>query len=174
MHPRCHRRHSGEQAGARRLHVGTRESARDAGASSWSASRPAASRCSPSNRPLERSIAYATGSNSRSPWATARSGSGRRWMRPSRARVTRDAGCTNGAKYDKAVACLIKDREALLAFFDLPAEHWYHLRTANPIKSVFATVRHRNCSDQGRALAEDSEADGLRPPSAPHRRNGAG
>ena len=34
-----------------------------------------------------------------------------------------------GAKYDKAVACLTKDREALLAFFDFPAEHWDHLRT---------------------------------------------
>jgi transposase-like protein len=29
-----------------------------------------------------------------------------------------------GAKYDKAVACPTKDREALLAFFDFPAEHW--------------------------------------------------
>ena len=48
-----------------------------------------------------------------------------------------------GAKYDKAVACLTKDREALLAFFDFPAEHWDHLRTSNPIESVFATVRHR-------------------------------
>ena len=48
-----------------------------------------------------------------------------------------------GAKYDKAVACLTKDREALLAFFDFPAEHWDHLRTANPIESVFATVRCR-------------------------------
>ena len=33
-----------------------------------------------------------------------------------------------GAKYEKAVACLTKDREALLAFFDFPAEHWDHLR----------------------------------------------
>src|SRR5512132_1432029 len=48
-----------------------------------------------------------------------------------------------GAKYDKAVACLTKDRAALLAFFDFPAEHWDHLRTSNPIESVFATVRHR-------------------------------
>ena len=40
-----------------------------------------------------------------------------------------------GAKYDKAVACLTKDREALLAFFDFPAEHWDHLRTSNPIES---------------------------------------
>ena len=39
------------------------------------------------------------------------------------------------AKHDKAVACLTKDREALLAFFDFPAEHWDHLRTSNPIKT---------------------------------------
>src|SRR5260370_34837577 len=48
-----------------------------------------------------------------------------------------------GDKYNKAVACLTRDREALLAFFDFPAEHWDHLRTSNPIESVFATVRHR-------------------------------
>jgi len=52
-------------------------------------------------------------------------------------------------KYDKAVACLTKDREALLAFFDFPAEHWDHLRTANPIESVFATVRHRTVRTKG-------------------------
>ena len=46
-------------------------------------------------------------------------------------------------KYDRAVACLVKDREALLTFFDFPAEHWDHLRSSNPIESVFATVRHR-------------------------------
>ena len=53
------------------------------------------------------------------------------------------------AKYDKAVACLTKDREALLAFFDFPAEHWDHLRTSNPIESVFATVRHRTVRTKG-------------------------
>ena len=47
------------------------------------------------------------------------------------------------AKYGKAVACLTKDRDALLAFYDFPAEHWQHIRTTNPIESVFATVRHR-------------------------------
>src|ERR1700704_5719274 len=50
---------------------------------------------------------------------------------------------TWGVKYDKAVECLIKDRDALLAFYDFPAEHWKHLRTTNPIESSFATVRHR-------------------------------
>jgi putative transposase len=54
-----------------------------------------------------------------------------------------------GSKYDKAVACLTKDREALLAFFDFPAEHWDHLRTSNPIESVFATVRHRTVRTKG-------------------------
>jgi len=53
------------------------------------------------------------------------------------------------AKYGPAVECLIKDREALLAFFDFPAEHWVHLRTSNPIESVFATVRHRTERTKG-------------------------
>ena len=53
------------------------------------------------------------------------------------------------AKYPKAVACLTKDREALTAFFDFPAEHWDHLRTANPVESVFATVRHRTVRTKG-------------------------
>ena len=42
-----------------------------------------------------------------------------------------------------------QDREALLAFFDFPAEHWDHLRTSNPIESVFATVRHRTVRTKG-------------------------
>jgi len=54
-----------------------------------------------------------------------------------------------GAKYAKAVECLTKDRETLLAFFDFPAEHWDHLRTSNPIESVFATVRHRTVRTRG-------------------------
>jgi transposase-like protein len=56
---------------------------------------------------------------------------------------------TWGVKYDKAVECLTKDREALLAFYDFPAEHWKHLRTTNPIESSFATVRHRTVRSKG-------------------------
>jgi putative transposase len=56
---------------------------------------------------------------------------------------------TYGVKYDKAVACLVKDREALLAFYDFPAEHWKHLRTTNPIESTFATIRHRTVRAKG-------------------------
>jgi putative transposase len=60
-----------------------------------------------------------------------------------------------GAKYDKAVTCLVKDRDVLLTFYDFPAEHWDHLRTSNPIESVFATVRHRTLRTKG-ALSQDT------------------
>ena len=56
---------------------------------------------------------------------------------------------TYGVKYEKAVACLKKDAQALLAFYDFPAEHWRHLRTTNPIESTFATVRHRTIRSKG-------------------------
>src|SRR5690348_3419031 len=54
-----------------------------------------------------------------------------------------------------AVECLTKDQEALLAFYDFPAEHWYHLRTTNPIESVFATVRHHTIRTKG-ALSQET------------------
>jgi len=50
---------------------------------------------------------------------------------------------TYEAKYPKAVACLQKDRDVLLTFYDFPAEHWRHIRTSNPIESTFSTVRLR-------------------------------
>ena len=56
--------------------------------------------------------------------------------------------------YEKAAACLAKDRETPpLAFQqdDFPAEHWKHLRTTNPIESTFATVRHRTVRSDYRA-----------------------
>jgi putative transposase len=56
---------------------------------------------------------------------------------------------TWGIKYDKAVECLTKDRDALLAFYDFPAEHWKHLRTTNVIESSFATIRHRTVRSKG-------------------------
>jgi putative transposase len=62
-----------------------------------------------------------------------------------------------GSKYEKAVACLTKDRRALLAFFDFPAEHWDHLRTSNPIESVFATVRHRTVRTKGALSAKTAK-----------------
>ena len=53
------------------------------------------------------------------------------------------------AKYPKAVICLTKDRESLLAFYDFPAEHWIHIRTTNVIESSFATIRHRTKRAKG-------------------------
>jgi transposase-like protein len=60
-----------------------------------------------------------------------------------------------GAKYSGAVECLTKDRDTLLAFYNFPAEHWDHVRTTNPIESVFATVRHRTVRTKG-ALSQDT------------------
>src|SRR6266478_2812091 len=70
---------------------------------------------------------------------------------------TRAAADKYGDKYNKAVACLTRDREALLAFFDFPAEHWDHLRTSNPIESVFATVRHRTVRTKGALSAQTAK-----------------
>jgi putative transposase len=52
-------------------------------------------------------------------------------------------------KYPKAVECLTKDRDALLTFFDFPAQHWKHIRTTNVIESPFATVRLRQRVTKG-------------------------
>ena len=80
------------------------------------------------------------------------------WAAPDRA--TAEAAVATfadkyAAKYDKVVTCLVKDRDALLTFYDFPAEHWDHLRTSNPIESVFATVRHRTVRTKG-ALSQDT------------------
>jgi putative transposase len=88
------------------------------------------------------------------------------WAAPDRA--TAEAAVATfaekyAAKYEKAVTCLVKDRDALLTFYDFPAEHWdlgrnawrAHLRTSNPIESVFATVRHRTVRTKG-ALSQDT------------------
>jgi putative transposase len=56
---------------------------------------------------------------------------------------------TYRAKYPKATECLEKDKEVLLAFYDFPAEHWVHIRTTNPIESVFSTVRLRHDKTKG-------------------------
>ena len=54
-----------------------------------------------------------------------------------------------GAKYPKVAKCLEKDRDALLTFYDFPAQHWRHIRTTNPIESTFATVRLRTAKVRG-------------------------
>jgi transposase-like protein len=80
------------------------------------------------------------------------------WMAESRAAATKafDAFVEKyEAKYPKAVECLKKDRDELLAFYDFPAEHWQHIRTTNPIELSFATVRlrHRRTKGSGTRVA---------------------
>ena len=80
------------------------------------------------------------------------------WMAPDRAAAAAAIDTFQekyAAKYGRAVDCLVKDREALLTFFDFPAEHWDHLRSSNPIESVFATVRHRTVRTKG-ALSQET------------------
>jgi transposase-like protein len=74
------------------------------------------------------------------------------WMAETRAHAERAFDrflSTYRAKYPKAVECLAKDRNSLLAFYDFPAEHWIHIRTTNPIESTFATIRHRTERTKG-------------------------
>ena len=80
------------------------------------------------------------------------------WMAPTRAdacKAFEHFVATYQAKYPEAVECLSRDRDALLAFYDFPAEHWIHLRTTNPIESTFATVRlrHRRTKGNGSRVA---------------------
>src|SRR4029077_13098756 len=62
------------------------------------------------------------------------------------------------AKYDGACECLSKDRDVLLTFYDFPAEHWRHLRTTNPIKSTFSTIRLRHRRTKGSGTRRTSLA----------------
>ena len=52
-------------------------------------------------------------------------------------------------KYPKATACLVRDCDELLAFYNFPAAHWTQFRTTNVIESAFATIRHRSARAKG-------------------------
>ena len=74
------------------------------------------------------------------------------WMAATKAEANRALDlflATYEAKYPHATNCLARDRETLLTFYDFPAEHWMHVRTTNPIESVFATVRLRHDKTKG-------------------------
>ena len=64
-------------------------------------------------------------------------------------KAVKDFAAAYQAKYPKAVAKITDDQEQLLAFYDLPAEHWVHLKTSNPIELTFATVRLRTKVTKG-------------------------
>ena len=53
------------------------------------------------------------------------------------------------AKYPKAAKALATEGDKLMTHFELPAEHWKHLRTTNPIESTFATVKLRQRVTKG-------------------------
>ena len=74
------------------------------------------------------------------------------WMAESRSAA--ELACDNflrsyEVKYPKACECLSTDRDVLWTFYDVPAQHWQHLRTTNPIESTFATVRLRTNKTRG-------------------------
>ncbi len=74
------------------------------------------------------------------------------WMAPTKAQADKSFDLfleTYEPKYAAAAQCLVKDRAALLTFYDFPQEHWCHLRTTNPIESTFATVRLRTEKTKG-------------------------
>ena len=81
------------------------------------------------------------------------------YLAPSRADAEKafdDFATLYEKKFPKAVECLRKDHEELLAFYDFPAEHWGHLRTTNPIESTFATIRLRQRRTKGCGSREAS------------------
>ncbi len=74
------------------------------------------------------------------------------WMAPTKKDAYKAfdiALSTYSAKYPKAMDCLEKDKDEMLAFYDFPAPHWQHIRTSNPIESTFATVRLRTAKTRG-------------------------
>ena len=68
-------------------------------------------------------------------------------------------------EYPGAVACLVKDRDVLLEFYNFPADHWTHLRTTNPVESTFATVRLRHRRTKGSGSRNASLAMVFKPAS---------
>src|SRR5262249_21978458 len=57
----------------------------------------------------------------------------------------RDALCAwlRGRSQEPAAACLERDWADFVVFYAFPEEHWVHLRTSNPIESIFPCVRLR-------------------------------
>ncbi len=82
------------------------------------------------------------------------------WMAGTRAEACKafDTFLVKYPKYEGACACLRKDRDVLLTFYDFPSEHWKHLRTTNPIESTFATIRLRHRRTKGNGSRRTSLA----------------
>ena len=54
-----------------------------------------------------------------------------------------------GTRYLKAVEAFTRDRDRSLTFFDFPPEHWFRLRTTNPIESTSSMVKARKKKTKG-------------------------
>ena len=80
-------------------------------------------------------------------WAESRRKLAEVWSAPTRAacEVRRDelAFWFHERGQDQAAETLYRDWDDFTVFYDFPAEHWVHLRTSNPIESVFSGVRLR-------------------------------
>ena len=53
------------------------------------------------------------------------------------------AAALREAGQERAAETVLRDVEDFLTFYDFPQEHWIHLRTTNPIESIFAGIRLR-------------------------------
>jgi putative transposase len=58
-----------------------------------------------------------------------------------------------GNFWTDAAACLECEWEDFVAFYDFPEEHWTHLRTSNPIESMWVPTIRFAFDRGGAALA---------------------
>jgi transposase-like protein len=109
-------------------------------------------RTPPPRQPFTRQVANVLGALPKSVHAGARKALNEILLAEDRPHAERAIGAfaaDYGVKWPKAAAKVTDDREALLTFFDDPAEHWLHLRTTNPIESSFSPVRARTRVTKG-------------------------
>jgi transposase-like protein len=84
----------------------------------------------------------------------------------------RPSTLSSSVEYDKAVECLIRNRDALLAFYDFPAEHWKHLRTTDEMDKEAAKLRWPRSRRAGSINKLSSTVRGRRPKKNPAVRGG--
>jgi len=63
-----------------------------------------------------------------------------------------------GQGFGEAGRLLEEDWERLVAYYDLPKDHWKHLRTTNPVESPFAAVRLRTTAAKRYKRVENASA----------------
>jgi transposase-like protein len=56
----------------------------------------------------------------------------------------------------QAAECLERDWDDFVTFYDFPQEHWIHLRTSNPIESIFSGVRLRTDASKRLRVRENA------------------